>query len=209
MKISKVSAGVVSLALLSGAGVWAYAQQGQPAGQVQGKADEDGEENDDEVVIKLSDAPAGVRAAAAKLTAAANIKKVIKESDEGITTYEIEYTDVGVACSAILSTDGELMEIEKGTTEAKLPAAVMAALKKDYPQGVFSDPLTVTKYGYEIVVTVNGKKHGVEINAAGSIEDKAKGGENDEEHEKAEGGKEGKGKKEKKGEKDDDDDDID
>lgn len=51
-----------------------------------------GDEEKNEVVIKFTEAPAAVQAALSKLTDASTVTKVIKETDEGITIYEIEFT---------------------------------------------------------------------------------------------------------------------
>jgi hypothetical protein len=197
MDVRKLAVGFVSLALLVGAGACALARPGQPAGQVQLKAD--GEENDDEQVITLDKAPAAVRAAALKLAAdAKNITKVSREEDdEDVVTFEVEYNEGATKCAAIFSTAGELMESEKGTTEAKLPAAALAALKKEYPKATFADPQIVTKTFYEIVVVIDGQKHAVTVDAAGGIEDESEGGD---EHAKQDEGAE-KNEKDEKDEK--------
>lgn len=199
MDTRNLSVGFVSLALLAGAGAWALAQPGQPpqpAGNTQPKGEE--KEGDEEEVITLDKAPEAVRAAAMKLAGdAKNITKVIKEEDdEDVVQYEVEYNEGAVKCAAIFSTAGELMETEKGTIEGKLPAAVMAALKKDYPKATFADPQVVTKMFYEIEVVIDGKKHEVKVDASGNIEDESKG-DDDHKGEKHDG---------KKGEKEEDDD---
>jgi hypothetical protein len=195
MDTRKLSIGFVSLALLAGAGAWAFAQPGQPpqpAGNPQPKGED--KEGDEEEVITLDKAPEAVRAAAIKLAGdAKNITKVIKEEDdEDVVTYEVEYNEGAVKCAAIFSTAGDLMETEKATTEAKLPAAVMAALKKDYPKAAFADPQVVTKMFYEIEVVIDGKKHEVKVDASGNIEDESKG----------DGDEKGEHKEEKKDKKD-------
>ncbi len=199
MDTRKLSVGFVSIALLAGAGAWAFAQPGQPpqpAGQAQPKGEE--KEGDEEEVITLDKAPEAVRAAAIKLVGdAKNITKVIKEEDdEDVVQYEVEYNEGAVKCAAIFSTAGELMETEKGTSEAKLPAPVMAALKKDYPKATFANPFVVTKMFYEVEIVIDGKKHEVKVDASGNIEDESKG-DGDDKGEKHEG---------KKGEKEEDDD---
>jgi hypothetical protein len=178
MNTRKLSVGFVSLALLAGAGAWAFAQPGQPpqpAGNTQPKVEE--KEGDEEEIITLDKAPEAVRAAAIKLAGdAKNITKVIKEEDdEDVVTYEVEYNEGAVKCAAIFSTAGDLMETEKATTEAKLPASVIAALKKDYPKATFANPFTVTKMFYEVEVVIDGKKHEVKVDASGNIEDESKG----------------------------------
>ncbi|MBL9030850.1 MAG: hypothetical protein JNM80_03975 [Phycisphaerae bacterium] len=206
MDTRKLTVGFVSLALLAGAGAWAFAQPGQPpqpAGQAQPKGEE--KEGDEEEVITLDKAPEAVRAAAIKLVGdAKNITKVIKEEDdEDVVQYEIEYNEGAVKCAAIFSAAGDLMETEKATTEAKLPAAAMAALKKDYPKATFANPFVVTKMFYEVEIVIDGKKHEVKVDASGNIEDESKG---DDDHAKGEDHKKGEKHEGKKGEKEEDDD---
>ncbi|MBL9030240.1 MAG: hypothetical protein JNM80_00855 [Phycisphaerae bacterium] len=193
MDTRKLTVGLVSLALLAGAGAWAFAQPGQPpqpAGQAQPKGEE--KEGDEEEVITLDKAPEAVRAAAIKLAGdAKNITKVIKEEDdEDNVQYEVEYTEGGgvnaIKCAAIFSAAGDLIETEKATAEAKLPAAVMAALKKDYPKATFANPQAVTRMFYEIEVTIDGKKHEVKVDASGNIEDESQGDDEKGEHGKGE-----------------------
>lgn len=204
----KLSVGLVSLVLLAGAGAWAFAQPTGQSPSPPATPAKEAEEADEEV-IDLAKAPESVRAAAIKLAGSDKaIKKVIKEEDEGIYVYEIEYTADGVECAAIFSAAGELMESEKGTTEAKLPAAVMAALKKDYPKATFASPFAVTKMFYEVEIVIDGKQHEVNVDAAGNIEDESKGG--DEHGDKAKGEKnDGKKHEGKQGEEEEDDDDND
>lgn len=195
MDTRKLSVGFVSIALLAGAGAWAFAQPGQPpqpAGNTQPKGED--KEGDEEEVITLDKAPEAVRAAAIKLVGdAKNITKVIKEEDdEDVVQYEIEYNEGAVKCAAIFSVAGDLMETEKATTDAKLPAAVMAALKKDYPKATFANPFAVTKMFYEVEIVIDGKKHEVKVDASGNIEDESKG----------DGDEKGEHKEEKKDKKD-------
>jgi len=186
MDARKLPVGFVSLALLASAGAWAFAQ---PAGQAPVKAPEMAGEEADEELIDFSKAPEAVRTAALKLMGAGGekaIKKVIKEEDEDVYTYEIEYTEGGIECAAIFSATGDLMETEKATSEAKLPAAIMAALKKDYPKATFAKPFAVTKMFYEVEVVIDGKSHEVKVDAAGSIEDESKGDDDDQKNAKGE-----------------------
>ncbi len=186
MDTRTLTVGTVSLVLLASVGAWAFAQ---PAGQplVSAKAFEKEADEADEEVIDLATAPEPVRAAAIKLAGnEKSIKRIIKEEDEDVSTYEVEYLADGVDCAAILSAAGDLMELEKGTTEAKLPAAALAALKKDYPEATFAGPFIVTRTFYEIEIVLNGKKHEVRVDAAGNIED-ASAGEHEEKSERASG----------------------
>lgn len=204
-----IGTGLLGLALAGGVGAWAIARQPQPGtagGQPPAKAVERNHQESDEVVIKLAEAPEAVRAALVKMAVSDKVTKVIKEEDEGITTYEVEYKADGTDCSAVLSASGDVMEIEKGVKESALPAAALAALRKEYPGAAFGNHTAVQKFYYEVEVTIDGKKHGVRIDGAGNVEDESTGGDEKDEH--AEGNERGKGEKHdgKKGEKDEDDD---
>lgn len=168
MNLRTLAIGIVSLSLLAGAGAWVAAQ---PNGKAPSKAVVQGEDADEEV-IDLARAPEPVRSRAVKVAGSEKaIKKVIKEEDGGVFTFEIEYTQDGVDCSAVLSAAGEVMELEKGVNESALPAAAMAALKKDFPNATFKDPNLVQKFYFEIDVVIDGKTHEVKVDAAGNIED--------------------------------------
>lgn len=190
MKKRVIGTGLVLLSL-SGA-AFALAQNAQQGAQQ--KAASEPEKNDEEEVIALEKAPDAVRAAATKLAGdAKNVTKVIKEEDdEDVVTYEVEYNEGAMKCAAVFSVAGELMETERPTMEAKLPAAVVEALKKEYPNATFADPQVVTKMFFEIEVVKNGKKHEIKINAAGNIEDEADKEHWDGKGEKDEGKHEGK-----------------
>ncbi len=189
MDTRKLSIGLVSLALLAGAGAWAFTQ---PPATAPAKAPEKAGEESDEEVIEFAKAPEAVRKAALKLVGAGGekaIKKVIKEEGEDdIYTFEIEYTEGGIDCSAVLAAAGDLMELEKGVKEATLPAAAMTALKKEYPKATFKTPMAVQKFYFDVVVVIEGKEHEIKIDAAGNIEDESKD-EKDEKDEKGEKGK--------------------
>jgi hypothetical protein len=184
MQRSRLTVGFLSLSLLTGMGAWALAQQGAqpPAREKAPQHDEEG----DEQVIEFAKAPEAVRAAAIKLAGSEKaIKKVVQEEEDHISTFEIEYTAEGAESSAVISPAGDVMEIEKGTTEAKVPAAAMAALKKAYPSATVAGSVAVTRMFYEIELKVNGETREVTVDAAGKIE--RHHGEADEEHDRGEG----------------------
>jgi hypothetical protein len=179
MNPRRISIGIVSLILVAGAGAWAFAQpvpSSKPAAQPQPKTEE--KEGDEEEVITFEKAPQAVRAAALKLAGdAKNITKVVKEEDDDdMMQYEVEYNDGAVKCSALFSTAGDVMETERSTTEATLPPAALAALKKEYPKATFSGHSLVTRTFYEVDVVIDGKTHEVKVQASGAIKDKSKGG---------------------------------
>ncbi|MFO0829593.1 MAG: hypothetical protein U0572_15750 [Phycisphaerales bacterium] len=129
------------------------------------------DEEDEEEVIKLADAPTAVRDAVAKMTSPDKVTKVTKEEDDGVTVFEVEFTQDGMPASADFSKNGDVLEIEKSVKDSAMPAAVMAALKKKFPGGTFKSFTSVQKFSYEVEVVVDGKTHGVELNATGAMED--------------------------------------
>lgn len=169
MKTRSIAVGIGLLALLTGAAAWVMAE---PAGQPTNKAVH--HEEAGEKVIPFAQAPEAVRAAALKLMAADGekaIRQVIKEEDDDTVTYEVEYTVTGVNCSAIFSTAGDLMELEKGIKEATLPAALLASIRKEFPNASIGDPNFVQRFYYEIDLTIDGKTREIKIDAAGDIQD--------------------------------------
>lgn len=174
---------LLPLLLAGGLGVWAFAQQPQAAKPAAPAVHaNDKEEGDDETVIKLADAPEAVRAATGKVTPADKVTKVIKETDEGVTTYEVEYTDANGEASARFSDAGDVIELEHRVKVA--PAAVLAAITKAHPKATIGDVTAVQTFSYEVAVTIDGTTHEVKVDAAGEIddEDHERGGEKDEPH---------------------------
>ena len=147
-------------------------------------------DDDDEVVIKLTEAPEAVRTAVGKLTPADKVTKVTRESDEGVTVFEVEFTKDGAKCSADLSSQGDILELEKAVPEASVPAAAMGALKKKYPNATFKELTSVQKFYYEAAVATDGKTRHVYVDASGEVKE-AKHDE-DHEHGKEEGKKDEK-----------------
>jgi len=183
---------IVTLALVASGttfGSWAIGPQTKPAAPAipakpvaahNAEAEADEEDKDDEEdakdetkeeTIKLADAPEAVRNAVAKLTSADKVTKVIKETDEGVTVFEVEYTVESAACSAAFSSAGDVLELEKGVNESAVPAAIMAALKKEFPKATLKDFNSVQKFYYEVDVVIDGKKHEVKVDASGEIDD--------------------------------------
>ena len=160
-----------------------------------------GDEKWTEVVINFTDAPAATQAALSQLTDASNVTKVIQETDEGISVYEIEFTRAGVKSSTIISAAGDVMEVETAVAMTKLPVTAMAALKKEFPNATMGDCSLVQKTYYEMDMIIDGKKREVKFDAAGNIEDESdnyNAEENDGEDENDSGAKSGKMKENKK-----------
>ncbi len=175
MNGNRVTTTILSALLLSAAGCshsGSTSQQGS-GGAITNDEGDGAKDNDEksEVIIKFSEAPDAVKAAARKLTSEANITRVIRESDEGITTYEIEYTDAGTKWAAIISASGDVMETERTVATGSLPAAAAAAIRKEMPSANIGTVQVVTKTYYEVEITESGKKREIKVDAAGNIDD--------------------------------------
>jgi hypothetical protein len=149
---------------------------------------------------KQDGCPAPVSATAKKVLGDLTGAKIDKETEGGITTYEVAIKGKDGAASVDVAESGELIAYEHQVAEAAVPAAVRAAFAKQHPGAKLLLAEKVEKHSYELAFEVDGKKHGIEILPSGHVPAK---GEEDEEDEKAEAEKAAAEKKkggEKKGE---------
>ncbi len=162
---------VMGLGCKSGGG----SHHGHDARDGQGKEHvEEGEEQDEdksEDVIAFADAPAPVQEAFHRVAPGATPSKVLREVDEGVTTFEIEYTANGHASSLTTTPTGDVLESEQGMDVSALPAAVLQALKHEFPKGTIGTAELLTTHAYECEIVVNGKKHAVTVDASGNIDE--------------------------------------
>lgn len=119
--------------------------------------------------MKLADAPKPVQAAINKLTGGKSAK-ISKESDEGVTIYEVAYEVDGQKHSADISAAGDVIALEAVVKADSLPKAVTDAIAKAHPKSTIKQAESVQEFFYEIVVTVDGKNHALKVSPAGEIE---------------------------------------
>jgi len=96
---------------------------------------------------------------------------VVSEDKDGITLYETEYMVEGIEQSIECAASGEILEEEKTVDVNAIPAAAMKRILQDYPGSVIVESESIQKFFYEIKIDQNGKKHEIQINAAGEILD--------------------------------------
>ncbi len=132
--------------------------------------DEDGDD-DDEQVISLDKAPESVQATIRRIVGNNPLKKVVIEDEDGIILYEAEYMVEGIEQSIECAASGEILEEEKTVDANAIPAAAMKRILQDYPGSVIVESESIQKFFYEIKIDQNGKKHEIQINAAGEIFD--------------------------------------
>jgi len=149
---------------------------------------------DNETEIKLADLPEAARAVVTKAAPASSIKKIVKETDEGVTVYEIEFTDAGVECSMDVSPTGDVLATERSVGQDKLPAPAVAALKLEFPGATMKDANIVVKTFYEVTVVIDGKMREVKVDAVGNIENESAGKDGDEKDGEKDGEQTGKKK---------------
>jgi uncharacterized membrane protein YkoI len=140
-----------------------------------------GPEDKHEVEVKLTDVPAPVRGAIAKLTAESAVRKVVKETKGGVTVYEVEYTAGGADVSAKLTDSGMVLELERAAPA--LPEAARAALGKAFPGATIGAASAVQAFYYEVAVTAEGHKREVKVDASGEIHGDGHGGDEKDEDE--------------------------
>jgi hypothetical protein len=161
------------------------------AKKAEGKEKEEGdEENGKEEAIPADKVPARARDALKKQAGDAKITKYSCEKEDGVETFEGEWTTHGLACSATVTADGAIVEIEEQLAPKDVPDAVRKAVAKMLPGAedvMIEKKMTVE---YEVKGKVEGKQREVVLNAAGHRVEKDEG---DDEHE----GKETEEKEEK------------
>jgi len=143
----------------------------------EGKKEDDDEgevddEGDDEGAIELSEAPRAVQRAIRNIVADNPIQQIEKETEEGVTTYEVEFLVDQVKYSARMTEQGEVMELEHEVSAEALPQAAARAIQKEFPRGTVKSIEAVQLFFYEVeITTANGKTREVTVFASGDIED--------------------------------------
>jgi len=100
------------------------------------------------------------------------IKGTSKETEKGVTYYEVESVDGKMNRDLLYTADGKAAEIEETIAPGALPAAVTQALAKAYPGYKILKAEDMTKDGqklFELQIQVKDKKIGVTIDPAGKI----------------------------------------
>ena len=122
-----------------------------------------------ETKVKLADLPAPVQKTVREQTRIAELKGLSKEVENGKVFYEIETITNGKSRDLLVNPSGQIVEVEEATSLESVPAAVKAALAT---KGKILKVETVTRgndVSYEAVVSKNGKKSEVAVEADGTI----------------------------------------
>jgi len=101
------------------------------------------------------------------------IKGASKETENGVTLYEVESVDGQINRDLLYTADGKATEIEETVAPENLPAPVKQTLAKEYPGAKILKAEILTKDGvklFELSIQVKDKTMGVTIDPQGRIE---------------------------------------
>jgi hypothetical protein len=133
-----------------------------------------------EGVVDLKVLPEAVLSAFKAAYPNAVIKGTSKETEKGVTYYEIESVDGTLNRDLLYTADGKAAEIEEAIAASDLPAAVQQTLAKEYPGAKVLKAEKMTKGDqklFELRIQVKDKKMGVTIDPNGKIVEKTGGTE--------------------------------
>jgi uncharacterized membrane protein YkoI len=100
------------------------------------------------------------------------IRGASKETEKGVTYYEVESVDGKMNRDLLYTADGKVVEVEEAIAPGALPAAVTQALAKAYPGYKILKAEDLVKGGqkyFELRIQVKDKKIGVTIDPSGKI----------------------------------------
>ena len=131
-------------------------------------------------VVDLKILPEAVLSAFKAAYPNAVIKGTSKETEKGVTYYEVESVDGKLNRDLLYTADGKAAEIEEALAPETLPAAVLQTLAKAYPGYKVIKAEALTKGNvkqFELQIQVKDKKVGVTIDPNGKIIEKTGGTE--------------------------------
>lgn len=105
------------------------------------------------------------------------ITKVERIHDEEAIKYEIESSSKGINKDITLAKNGDILEIEQGSSLSKLSPSALAAIEHDYPNLKIDEIESVQQFYTAVEGTVDGKKVIFRVLATGDIEDEKSDGE--------------------------------
>ena len=116
------------------------------------------------------DIPAKARAALIKLAGDARITEMEREREHGVVLYEAEWvTAQGREQEAVVTAEGDLVEIEEEVSAGDVPATVQAKVAKLFPGAARFEYEKVMIVAYEIEATVDGREREVLVTTLGTV----------------------------------------
>ncbi|HTK83108.1 MAG TPA: PepSY-like domain-containing protein [Bacteroidota bacterium] len=129
-------------------------------------------QEEQEVSLRKNDVPKPILESFQKAYPKAMITGYSKETDKGVTSYEIESREGSVHRDVQYAPDGTLIVVEESMPYNKLPRAVRNAVTKEYPKGkvTYCEKLSKTESTqYEVALKSGKQKYEVVFNSDGSI----------------------------------------
>lgn len=140
---------------------------------------EDDDDDEEDVKIKFSDAPAAVQKTFKREAGGVEIKEVIKETEDGKTTYEANVKIDGHQYEIAVAADGTLLEKslddeeeEESIKFSEAPAAVQKTLTREAGGAKIDKLAKIASEGrtlYEADVTIDGKNYELTVTGEGLL----------------------------------------
>ena len=121
--------------------------------------------------VKMADLPPAVQAAVKEQTKSATLVGLVKETENGKTTYEAETTVNGKTRDVAFDKTGAIVAVEQEVDVDSIPAAAKAAIQKKVGTGKLTKVESVTEgkaVSYEATIVKAGKSSEVGVNADGT-----------------------------------------
>ena len=122
--------------------------------------------------LQMKDLPPAVQKTVQEQTKGAEIKGLSKETEKGVTSYEVESMVNGKHRDFLVDVKGAVTEVEDETALDTIPAAAKAAIEKKAGGGKIGMVETMTRGGatfYEAAYTSkDGRKHEVLVKPDGT-----------------------------------------
>lgn len=129
------------------------------------------DEGEQEMAVKESEVPAAALKALRDMARPAKILKFAREVEHGHTYYEGSWTSDHGHIDALVTPEGEVVEIEEGIQAGKLPKAILNAAQKAAGKDAEIRAEKKTIVLYEVKYRLNGKRHEVVYSADGRMHD--------------------------------------
>ena len=124
---------------------------------------------DTEKKVKMSDLPEPVRKTVREQSKGATIRGLAKETENGITSYEVELKVNGHSRDVLIDPGGAVLAVEEEVPLNALPQAVKAELLKKAGKGKILSVESITKNNvlveYEAQVNTAGKRSEIKVAA--------------------------------------------
>ena len=123
--------------------------------------------------------PTAVRKALKKLAGSARITEIERETKNGIVFYEGEWSTRGRETGAMVTAEGDLVELEEEIGAKDVPARVKAAVAKEFPGARRFEYEKVMVVMYEVEARIGGREMEILVLPTGKIVGKAEDNDDD------------------------------